>query len=150
MILKSTRVTGRVQVPEPDRWQDIYREQCLLLRELTVKKLCNSRPNPPRPFRAMGPKGLFSELRQQAVIHDHPPTCDSGANAGKAKAEQQVPEKSLGIQGGERNVIGDHDIGQLPRCQRSPSLFEQAVGKRAVIFQQYLAGLGERYAWIPL
>ena len=47
--------------------------------------------------------------------------------------------KRPGIEWGEGNIRGNHDIGQLTGCQCAAGFAEQAIADRVVIFEQDFA-----------
>ena len=71
-------------------------------------------------------------------------SCNRRRDTAEADAKHKVAIKRLRIQRGKRNIVVNHDVGELPCCQRAARLVKQAITYGAVVPEQDLAGFDKR------
>ena len=105
------------------------------LIEKSIPLLVNPTPEPRCPLGTTGTDGLFIQVWYPAFVHDHPATRNGRAHRCETQSEKKMPIESIGIQRCERQVVGNHDVGQLPRRQCTAWFFEHPVRYAAVALQ---------------
>ena len=101
---------------------------------------------PPDFRRALGTvrtNRILVDVRQPTVLDNDPAASDRRPDTGEAEPEQQVTVKGVGIERCKRYVVGNDDVSQLSRRERSARFPEYAVADAAVVFQQDVAGFRE-------